>query len=146
MSYILISCALWIGGWILAILCNIILSTSIRRKAEKTTDEFESNMLLMLYKKQSAEIVKDGNSMFVTGLLYTVATVACVNFGNDIVRWIIAGLCAIFCIPPLLSTVFSMVPQAFQMKFIGTTLMAVSALVTSLAQAIMVATMVLAIL
>lgn len=146
MNYILLSCALWIGGWLLVILFNIILSVSIELKKEKITDEIERNVMLKLFKIQSAEIIEDGKSMFTTGLLYTLVTVACVYIGNDIVRWIITGFCAFFCLPPLLSAFFSMIPQAFSMKFIGATMMALSALITSLAQAGMVAVMVMAIL
>ena len=145
-KYILISALLWLGGWVFTILCNIVFTASMKRKSEHASEEWEQGMLVSLYQKQSAEIVADGNSMFTTGLVYTLATAACVYVKNEIICWVIVAVCAIACLPPLLSSIFSMIPQATKMMFIGTTLMALTSVVTSFAQAGMVYVMVLAVI
>lgn len=146
MKYIIISCVLWLGAWVFVIICNMIFASSIKKKMSKSKEDWEHGMLLSLYQKQSAEIIEDGNSMFKNGIVYAIATVACVYIGNDIVRWIIVAICGVACLPSIFYSFAVMIPQAVKMMFIGTTLMAATALVTSLSQGGMVAVMALAIL
>ena len=92
---LIIALALWIGGWIAIILCNIICVFVNHSSA--FPDAFASS-----------EIVKDGNNLFVTGLIYFIFTLSCYYFSFTIVHWIFfiilslsALLSTLSCLPAL---------------------------------------------
>ncbi len=82
-----IAAALWLGGWFVIIICNVMCVYINRVRV------FQDNFA-------SDEIVKDGNNLFTTGLVYFIFTLACYFFSFTIFHWIffiVFSLVALFC-------------------------------------------------
>ncbi|MEG2383511.1 MAG: hypothetical protein RSB39_07965 [Oscillospiraceae bacterium] len=146
MQVILIGIALWIITWLFVIVLNIILKISLTKKAAKNNEEWENSVFSALYERYCAELVADGNSMFSAGFMYMIGTLICKFVQIPILQWAVVIILACCCIKPLISGLFTMIPQAFKTKFIGTTLIAISGLTCTLAQIGMVANMAFAFL
>lgn len=77
---------------ILIIAMSLIGWVSIIILHAKCNDEFAK-----------AEMVKDGNNLFMTAVLYIGCTLVCMFISISWIRWVAFAFTAIFAIPPLIS-------------------------------------------
>ncbi len=82
--------SLWIGGWILI----IIIHGAYSQKSKSENKEFVKK-----------EMVKDGNNLFATGLLYFLITVACHFIRYKVFWWIGFIFCSVFVVISIVGTI-----------------------------------------
>ncbi len=82
---------LWLGGWLTIIFLNVL------NRAVKGTDYIIENI--------ENELVKDGNSLFTTGLLYFLGNLLCIFADLTVLHWILFVVGVAFCALPVLSLI-----------------------------------------
>ncbi len=86
---------LWLGGWLVIILLNVL------NRAVSGTDYVIENI--------ENELVKDGNNLFATGLVYFLGNLLCLFADLSVLHWILFVVGVAFCALPVLS----LIPMAF---------------------------------
>lgn len=81
------------------------------------------------YKTSQKEMLKDGNNLFSTALIYIVALVTCYFVKIKLVSYIIMAGMFLFALPSLFQMIVTMIPQIFQYKNKYITFMTITALI-----------------
>ena len=120
--------SIWLLSWIL-----IIVIFSYANATAKEDDE----SCYFFFSVAKDEMVTDGNNLFTTGFLYLIGNVICRFINIPVLQWIILIIAILLCIPPVLSCISQMIPQAFRYRDKYVTLMAITGVINTFIPLIM---------
>lgn len=120
--------AVWLLAWML-----IITIFSFANSAAKEEDE----KYYFFFSVAKDEMIADGNNLFATGFMYLIGNIICRFINIPILEWIIMIIGILFCIPPILSCIFQLIPQAFRYRDTYISIMTITGFLSAFIPSIM---------
>lgn len=106
---------LWLGGWLLIIVIHAVMRKSSAANMKKA-DIFTASLEEEIVPEISAELIKDGNNLFVTGFIFYLGNLLCYFIQSPVLHWIFLVAGILICLPPLISLVYVAVKSAHPLK------------------------------
>ena len=122
----------WVSAWILIIIIHAIGEKLCNSDLKLYGDNYVE---LVGYEKCEKEMVKDGNNLFATGLLYIIGNVVSYYVNNDVLSWVILIITFAFVIPMIFSSVI-MIKQMIYIKNKYVSLMTITGIINTIVQLI----------